>query len=70
MQVRKIRPTKRSTRTRLIGAPANTALSAKICANEGAAQVIFIEGDEIRETSYKDRGRKYQGQKGATLPKI
>ena len=42
----------------------------KIYANEGVAQVIFIEGDEVCETSYKDRGGKYQGQKGVTLPKI
>ena len=33
-------------------------------------QVIFIEGDEICETSYKDRGGKYQGLQGVTLPKI
>ena len=42
---------------------------AKIHANEGAAPEIFIEGDEIRETFYKDRGGKYQGQQGVTLPK-
>ena len=47
-----------------------TPLPAKIYANEGVAQVIFIEGDEVCETSYKDRGGKYQGQKGVTLPKI
>ncbi len=47
-----------------------TPLPAKIYANEGVAQVIFIEGDEICETSYKDRGGKYQGQQGVTLPKI
>ena len=46
-----------------------TPLPAKIYANEGVAQVIFIEGDEVCETSYKDRGGKYQGQKGVTLPK-
>ena len=47
-----------------------TPLPAKIYANEGVAQVIFFESDEICETSYKDRGGKYQGQKGVTLPKI
>jgi dCTP deaminase len=47
-----------------------TPLPAKIYANEGVAQVIFIESDEVCETSYKDRGGKYQGQKGVTLPKI
>ena len=47
-----------------------TPLPAKIYANEGVAQVIFFESDEKCETSYKDRGGKYQGQKGVTLPKI
>jgi deoxycytidine triphosphate deaminase len=46
-----------------------TPLPAKIYANEGVAQVIFFESDEICETSYKDRGGKYQGQRGETLPK-
>ena len=46
-----------------------TPLPAKIYANEGVAQVIFIESDEVCETSYKDRGGKYQGQQGVTLPK-
>ena len=47
-----------------------TPLPAKIYANEGVAQVIFFESDEMCETSYKDRGGKYQGQHGVTLPKI
>jgi dCTP deaminase len=47
-----------------------TPLPAKIYANEGVAQVIFFESDEVCETSYKDRGGKYQGQHGVTLPKI
>ena len=47
-----------------------TPLPAKIYANEGVAQVIFFESDEVCETSYRDRGGKYQGQKGVTLPKI
>src|SRR5438105_2157257 len=46
-----------------------TPLPAKIYANEGVAQVIFFESDEVCETSYKDRGGKYQGQQGVTLPK-
>ena len=45
-----------------------TPLPAKIYANEGVAQLLFLESDEICETSYKDRGGKYQGQKGVTLP--
>jgi dCTP deaminase len=46
-----------------------TPLPAKIYANEGVAQVIFFEADEECEVSYKDRGGKYQGQQGVTLPK-
>jgi dCTP deaminase len=47
-----------------------TPLPAKIYAGEGCAQVLFFESDEVCETSYKDRGGKYQGQEGVTLPKI
>ena len=47
-----------------------TPLPAKIYANEGVAQMLFFESDEVCETSYKDRGGKYQGQTGVTLPKI
>jgi dCTP deaminase len=47
-----------------------TPLPARIYANEGIAQVVFFESDEVCETSYKDRGGKYQGQKGVTLPKM
>ncbi|ATQ77391.1 MULTISPECIES: dCTP deaminase [Massilia] len=46
-----------------------TPLPAKIYANEGVAQVLFFESDEVCEVSYKDRGGKYQGQVGVTLPK-
>ena len=46
-----------------------TPLPAKIYANEGVAQMLFFESDEVCGTSYKDRGGKYQGQKGVTLPK-
>ena len=45
-----------------------TNLPAKIYANEGVAQMLFLESDEPCEISYKDRGGKYQGQKGVTLP--
>ena len=44
-----------------------TPLPAKIYANEGVAQMLFFESDEVCETSYKDRGGKYQGQRGVTL---
>jgi dCTP deaminase len=46
-----------------------TPLPAKIYANEGIAQMLFFESDDICETSYRDRGGKYQGQTGVTLPK-
>lgn len=45
-----------------------TPLPARIYANEGVAQLLFLESDEECETSYKDRGGKYQGQTGVTLP--
>ena len=46
-----------------------TTLPAKIYANEGVAQMLFFESDEVCETGYADRGGKYQGQTGVTLPK-
>ena len=46
-----------------------TTLPAKIYANEGVAQVLFIGADEVCETSYRDREGKYQGQTGVTLPR-
>ena len=46
-----------------------TPLPARIYANEGVAQMIFIESDETCRVSYADRGGKYQGQVGVTLPK-
>lgn len=46
-----------------------TPLPAKIYANEGVAQILFLESDEICEVSYKDRAGKYQGQTGVTLPR-
>tara|TARA_Y100000768_G_scaffold268341_1_gene205084 strand:- start:2364 stop:2897 length:534 start_codon:yes stop_codon:yes gene_type:complete len=45
-----------------------TPLPAKIYANEGVAQMLFFESDEVCTTSYKDRQGKYQGQLGVTLP--
>ncbi len=46
-----------------------TPLPAKIYANEGVAQMLFFESDEVCSTSYRDRGGKYMGQLGVTLPK-
>jgi dCTP deaminase len=47
-----------------------TPLPAKIYANEGIAQVVFFEADEVCEVSYKDKGGKYQKQVGITLPRL
>jgi dCTP deaminase len=47
-----------------------TPLPAKIYANEGIAQLLFIEGSEICETSYADKAGKYQAQKGITLARM
>lgn len=46
-----------------------TPLPAKVYANEGVAQMLFYQSDEVCDTSYKDRGGKYQGQRGVTLPR-
>jgi len=46
-----------------------TPLPAKIYANEGVAQMLFLQGDEVCETSYKDRDGKYQGQTGVVVPR-
>ena len=46
-----------------------TPLPARIYAQEGLAQIIFIGGSEICETSYADRTGKYMGQRGITLPR-
>jgi len=49
-----------------------TPLPARIYANEGVAQVLFFEADadDVCETSYRDRGGKYQAQTGVTLPTL
>jgi dCTP deaminase len=47
-----------------------TPLPAKIYANEGACQFIFLKGDQSPEVSYADRKGKYMKQKGVTLPKV
>lgn len=43
-----------------------TNLPAKIYANEGVAQLLFLESDQMCETSYADRKGKYMGQRGVT----
>lgn len=46
-----------------------TPLPAKIYANEGVAQLVFLGASEVCDTSYADRKGKYQGQHGVTLPR-
>lgn len=47
-----------------------TPLPAKIYANEGACQFLFLQASEVCEVSYADRKGKYQGQTGVTLPRM
>lgn len=47
-----------------------TPLPARVYANEGLAQVLFFQAEQSCKTSYKDRGGKYQGQTGITIPKM
>ena len=48
----------------------STPLPAKIYSNEGLCQILFFQGDEPCETSYKDKMGKYQKQTGIVLPKL
>jgi len=48
----------------------STPLPAKIYSNEGLCQILFFQGDEPCETSYKDKAGKYQKQTGIVLPKL
>ena len=47
-----------------------TPLPAKIYANEGVAQFVFMRGNEKPQVSYAKRKGKYMKQKGVTLPKV
>ena len=47
-----------------------TPLPAKIYSNEGIAQILFFQSDEVCETNYADRKGKYQSQTGVVLPRI
>ena len=47
-----------------------TPLPARVYSNEGLCQIIFLESDEVCETSYKDKKGKYQDQQGIVLPKV
>lgn len=53
-----------------MGISNTTPLPAKIFANEGIAQLLFFEADEVCRRSYKDKKGKYQGQKEITLAKV
>jgi dCTP deaminase len=48
----------------------STPLPAKIYANEGLCQILFFQGDEPCQVSYKDKHGKYQNQTGIVLPKL
>ena len=47
-----------------------TPLPAKVYANEGACQFLFLQGNEPCETSYADKAGKYMRQRGVALPKL
>ena len=47
-----------------------TPLPARIYANEGIAQVLFFQADEVCEVSYADKKGKYQKQEAIVLPKL
>jgi dCTP deaminase len=47
-----------------------TPLPARVYANEGIAQLLFLGGDGLAEQTYKDKKGKYQGQVGVVLPRI
>ena len=47
-----------------------TPLPAKVYANEGACQFLFLKGESTCEVSYLDRSGKYMKQRGVTLPKL
>ena len=47
-----------------------TPLPAKIYANEGVAQFVFLKGNEKPLVTYAKRKGKYMKQKGVTLPKV
>ncbi len=47
-----------------------TPLPAKVYANEGACQFLFLKGASAPDVSYADRAGKYMGQRGVTLPRL
>jgi dCTP deaminase len=47
-----------------------TPLPARIYSNEGIAQVLFLEADEVCDVSYADKKGKYQKQDSIMLPRL
>ena len=47
-----------------------TPLPAKVYANEGIAQLVFLKADQVCAVSYADKQGKYQDQGGLTLPRV
>lgn len=47
-----------------------TPLPARVYANEGVAQLVFLKADQVCETSYADKSGKYQDQRGLTMPRV
>jgi len=47
-----------------------TPLPARLYANEGIAQIIFLEADETCQVSYADKKGKYQAQRSITTPRL
>ncbi|HSJ14870.1 MAG TPA: dCTP deaminase [Longimicrobiales bacterium] len=47
-----------------------TPLPAKIYSNEGLAQLLFFQGDEVPEVTYAQKRGKYQDQVGVTPPRL
>jgi len=47
-----------------------TPLPARVYANEGACQFLFLKGDIACDISYLERSGKYMGQRVVTLPKL
>lgn len=64
-------PLEAKWRGRLVVELFNAAnLPVRLYAEEGFIQILFFESDEDCETSYSDRGGKYQDQSGLTLAKL
>src|SRR5436190_7820392 len=47
-----------------------TPLPARIYANEGICQFLFLKGESPPDVSYADRAGKYMRQRGVSLPRL